>query len=155
MPSQVPTWTPNLNPILSPTSTWRLDRLSFARQRCAVTRAPRLLHECVALDLTSFRSDSADGGRTLGKVPTVRDTPVDGSLCTLDDQILSTLTFPPSCSDDEVGEPVGGDDTPTTPVRLWRTELENENGHSKPLKDNGVYMAIVPQACCLWLRTVD
>ena len=29
------------------------------------------------------------------------------------------------------------------------------NGHSKPLKDNGVYMVIVPQACCLWLRTVD
>ena len=109
-----------------------LDRPSFARQRCAVTHAPRLLRECVALDLTSFRSDSADGGRTLGRVPTVRDTPVDGSLCTLDDQILSTLTFPPSCSDDEVGEPVGGDDTPQRlrsgcgePNSRTRTDIRN------------------------------
>jgi hypothetical protein len=31
--------------------------------------------------------------------------------------------------------------TSTTAVRLWRTELENENGHSKPLKDNGAYIA--------------
>jgi hypothetical protein len=88
-------------------------------------------------------------------IPTIRDTPVDEQLCTLDNYIdICRSDVPPwhTLMMRRSVSPVKN--TAKALARLWRTELKDENGHSKPLKDNGVYMVMMI-VYCLWLRTVD